>query len=121
MPAEPQPPTLAQAVHRAVQVCEDSGSEALDEMLERFEDADEPITAIEDIEQRLNEALGPPEADEDDGALSMARAVVIYLAHRRDEIDADPIELLALAARAEFRGDPPDHVASWLSAQGIAA
>jgi hypothetical protein len=120
MATEPQPLTLAQAVHRAVEVCEDSTSQGLDEMLERFEDEDEPISAVDDIERRLDERLGPIEADEDDGALTMARAVVVYLAHRRDEIDADPVELLALAARSEFSGHPPDHVASWLSQQGIA-
>ena len=118
MPTEPEPLTLARAVHRAVEVC--SRSASLDELLERFEDADEPISSVEDIERRLDEALGPIEADEDDGALTMARAVVVYLAHRRDEIDADPVELLALAARSEFGGNPPDHVASWLSQQGIA-
>jgi hypothetical protein len=60
------------------------------------------------------------EFDEPDGALSMARAVVTYLAYRRDEIDEDPIELLRLAARAEFDADPPGYVARWLSDQGVA-
>lgn len=120
MPTEPQPVTLAEVVHKAVEVCEDSASEGLDELLERFEDADEPITAVEDVELRLDETLGPPDADENDASLTMARAVILYLAHRRDEIDADPIELLSLAARAEFGGRPPEHVAVWLSEQGIA-
>jgi hypothetical protein len=121
MPTEPEPVTLAEVVHRAVEVCEDSTSEGLDELLARFEDADEPITAVEDVERRLDEALGPPDADELDGALTMARAVVVYLAHRRDEIDEDPIELLRLAARAEFHAHPPPHVARWLEQQGITA
>jgi len=43
----------------------------------------------------------------------------VYLAHRRDELDQDPIELLRLAARAEFHGQAPEHVARWLAAQGI--
>jgi hypothetical protein len=119
MPAEPEPVTVAQVVHRAVEVCEDSTAESLDELLERFEDADEPVTAVEDIEQLLDEKLGPVDADEQDGALTMARAVITYLAYRRDELDEDPIELLRLAARAEFHGKPPDHVARWLTAQGI--
>ena len=121
MPAEPEPVTVAQVVHRAVEVCEDGASESLDELLERFEDADEPITAVEDIERLLDERLGPVDADENDGALTMARAVIVYLAHRRDELDEDPIELLRLAARAEFHGHPPDYVARWLSEQGVAA
>ena len=121
MPTEPQPVTLAQVVHRAVEVCEDSTSQGLDELLERFEDADEPVASIEDIEGRLRDEMGPVEFDEDDGALTMARAVVVYLAHRRDELDQDPLELLQLAARAEFHGSPPGHVERWLSQQGIEA
>jgi hypothetical protein len=120
MPTEPEPVTLAQAVRRAVEVCEDSSSPGLDELLERFEGADEPIAAIEDVEQRLTEAIGPPELDEDDAALTMARAVIVYLAHRRDELGEDPIELLVLASRAEFGPHPPDPVARWLELQGIA-
>jgi hypothetical protein len=120
MPTEPQQVTLAEVVHRAVEVCEDSSSEGLDELLERFEDADEPITAVEDIERRLNETLGPPDADESDASLTMARAVIAYLAHRRDELNQDPVELLVLASRAEFGAHPPEHVARWLELQGIA-
>jgi hypothetical protein len=120
MPTEPQTPTLAEVVRRAVEVCEDSSSDGLDELRARFEDADEPITAVEDIEQRLDESLGPPDTDELDAPATMARALVVYLAHRRDELDEDPVELLALASRAEFGAQPPEHVARWLEFQGIA-
>jgi hypothetical protein len=119
MPTEPEPITLAQVVHRAVEACEDSSSQGLDELLERFEDADEPVTAVEDVEARLEAEMGPVDFDEDDGALTMARAVIVYLAHRRDELDQDPIELVRLAARAEFHGQPPPHVEEWLVGQGI--
>jgi hypothetical protein len=120
MPTEPQPVTLAQVVHRAVEVCEDSSSAGLDELLVRFEDADEPVAAVEDVEQRLIAALGPPEFDDDDAAVTMARAVVVYLAHRRDELGEDPVELLVLASRAEFGPHPPEPVGRWLELQGIA-
>ena len=119
MPTEPQPVTLAEVVRAAVEACDDGNSPGLEDLLVRFEDAEEPISAIEDIESRLDEALGPPEADEDDAPLSMARAVVAYLAHRRDELGAPAVELLRLAARAEFHGDPPEHVARWLAEQGV--
>jgi hypothetical protein len=119
MPTEPQPVTLAEVVRAAVEACDDGNSPGLEDLLLRFEDAEEPISAIEDIEARLDEALGPPEADEQDAPLSMARAVVAYLAHRRDELGAPPVELLRLAARAEFHGDPPEHVGRWLAAQGV--
>jgi hypothetical protein len=49
----------------------------------------------------------------------MAQAVVLYLAHRLDEVDDDPAQILRLAARAEFDGHPPAPVAAWLEEQGI--
>jgi hypothetical protein len=119
MPTEPDPITVAEVVHRAVEVCEDSTSDGLDDLLVRFEDDDEPIAAVADIEERLDRVLGPSELDEDDGAVTMARAVITYLAHRRDELNADPGELLRLAARAEFHGEPPAAAARWLADQGI--
>jgi hypothetical protein len=119
MPTEPAPLTLAEAVHRAVETCDDGTDEgALDELLERFEDDDEPISAIEDIERLLDERVGPRE-DDTAPAFTMACAVVVYLAHRRDEISADPDELLRLTARAEWDGAPPPEVAQWLERRGL--
>ncbi len=118
MPSEPQPLTLARVVHRAVETCDDGSSDALDDLLARFEDADEPIAGL-DVARRLDETVGPRE-DEDDPAFTMACAVIVYLAHRRDEIDAEPAELLALAARAELEGHPPPAVGEWLERQGVA-
>jgi hypothetical protein len=59
MPTEPDPITLAQVVHRAIEVCDPSGTDDdLADFYLRFEDSDEPVTAIEDIEQRLAESAG---------------------------------------------------------------
>jgi hypothetical protein len=49
----------------------------------------------------------------------MAQAVVLYLAHRLDEFDDDPDEIMRLAARAEFDGQPPEPVADWLADAGV--
>ena len=119
MPTEPEPITVSEVVQRAVEVCEDSTSESLDELLARFQDDDRPITAVEDVEELLNLALGPPEFDDLDAEVSMARAIILYLAHRRDEFGGDRLELLRLAARAEFDGRPPKHVQAWLAEQGV--
>jgi hypothetical protein len=125
---DPPPITLADAVRRAVEVCDPDGEDgALSQLLERFEDADEPIAAIEDIEEVVNEGFGRIDVDAIDPhpegmidpAMAMARAVVIYLAFRRDELVEDPIELLTLAARAEFHGEPPKQIAEWLEELGV--
>src|SRR5215469_13715733 len=114
MPTEPHPPTLAQVVRRAVEVCDGSSSDGLARLLARFADADEPIASVDDVEQRLQDEIGPPESDKDDAALTMARALVCYLARRQDELGEDPVELLVLASRAEFGPHPPEPVARWL-------
>jgi hypothetical protein len=119
MPTEPQPVTVSEAMRRAVEVCDDGSSEGLRDFLLRFEDDDEPISAIRDVRDRLDEVLGPPELDDNEAPLTMARAIVTYLAYRRDEIGAPDVELLRLAARAEFDGHPPEHVARWLALQGV--
>jgi hypothetical protein len=49
----------------------------------------------------------------------MAIAIATYLAFRRDEFDDDPHDLLRLAARAEYNGNPPEHVRAWLEDQGV--
>jgi hypothetical protein len=119
MPTEPAPVTLSQVVHRAVEVCDPAGTDPdLADFFIRFEDADEPVTAIEDVEQRMAEAAGALDPEGDLPALQMAAAVATYLSFRRDEVDEDPNELLRLAARAEFDGNPPAAVANWLDEQG---
>jgi hypothetical protein len=119
MPTEPEPVTVSEVVRRAVEVCEDSTSEPLDELLAHFEDDDRPIAGVEDVEAMLDEAVGPPEFDDLDAGFTMARAVILYLAHRRDELDADATELLRLAARAELSGHPPAHVEAWLRERDV--
>jgi hypothetical protein len=49
----------------------------------------------------------------------MAAATILYLARRRDELDDDPDTILRLAARAEWKGDPPEAVRDWLADSGV--
>ncbi|HXB14811.1 MAG TPA: hypothetical protein VNV44_03610 [Solirubrobacteraceae bacterium] len=123
MAADPAPPTLSLLVHRAVEVTELGAPEPeLDELLARFEDADETVGASEDVALTVDEALGRIDPDwEESGPLAMARSVVVYLAVRPEEIGAEPAELLRLAARAEFDGRPPPAVSEWLSGAGVEA
>jgi hypothetical protein len=121
MPTEPEPVTLSQVVHRAVHVVDPTGSEGLDDLLVRFEDADEPLSSglAEAAGQRVAEEAGAIDPQAEDPAVQMAAAVATYLAFRRDELDEEPGVLLELAARAEFDGHPPEHVTRWLADVGI--
>ena len=82
---------------------------AVSEFVTRHEDADEPVRGeLDGLDERL--LWG---ADEDP-PIVMAQALVLYLAHRPEELDDEPDELLRLAARAELDSPPPRDVAAWL-------
>jgi hypothetical protein len=121
MPTEPDPVTLAQLVNRAAEITDPEGADDdVVQLAQRFEDADWPVSGIlETIEQRMAEAAGTLDPQEDSPGLQMATAVAVYLAHRRDELDEDPVHVLRMTARAEFEGSPPAHVAQWLETAGI--
>src|SRR5215218_11063671 len=121
MPTQPEPVTLAQLVHRAAEITDPEGADDdVVELQRRFEDADWPVSGIVDsIEQRMAEAAGALDPQEDSPGLQMAAAVTVYLAHRRDQMDEEPEHVLRMAARAEFDGKPPANVANWLDEIGI--
>jgi hypothetical protein len=104
-----RPLTLSELVRRAVGIVDPDDEDGVVGDFElRFEDADEPVTGIDNLEERI--AFG---ADEDP-AVVVAQAVVLYLAHRRDEVDDDDDEIVRLALDAEFSGNPPQSVVDWL-------
>ena len=116
MARNPDPITLSDLVRRAVEAVDpDNDDPAVAEFEQRFEDADEPVTGFENLEERIGFGA------DDEPAVTMAQAIVLYLAHRRDMVDDDPVDdtLLSLAARAEFGGDPPQPVQDWLSDRGV--
>jgi len=120
MPTEPQPITLFELVRRAVDIADpDAADPRLADLLEQFEDAEEPVTAIQNLEERLAIAAEGADYDIEDPAVSVATAVILYLAHRRDELHDDPDKILRLAARAEWKGDPPEAVLDWLADRGV--
>jgi len=121
MPSNPEPVTLAEAVHRAVVVVDPDGHAGLEDLLALFEDDDEPLdsTSAQIAEQRIAEEAGKLDPQAEDPALQMAAAVATYLAYRRDELDGEPQRLLELAARAEFEAHPPAGVESLLAERGV--
>jgi hypothetical protein len=107
-------------VRRAAEVCDPDGTEdGVTALLERFEDRDEPVTARPAIAEELAEAKGAVDPQDEDPAATMTVAVATYLAYRRTELDSDREQLLRLAARAEFDGNPPEPMATWLASQGV--
>jgi len=121
MPTEPEPITLFEVAKRAVQICDPDDSDAvLGDFLAQFEDSDEPITAIGNVDERIALASEGVDFDVEDPAVQVAGAVILYLAHRRDQLDDEPEDVLRLAARAEYKGEPPEPIRDWLSDRGVA-
>jgi hypothetical protein len=115
MPFDRRQITLSDLVRRASAIVDADGvDDAVTNFTARHEDDDEPVRAILDgLEERI--AWGVDE----DPSVVMTQAVVLYLAHRLDELEEDPDELLVLAARSEFDGRPPEPVHAWLEGNGI--
>jgi hypothetical protein len=115
-------PTVAELVRRAVEVCDPEDREqVLGRFEEQLEDDDEPITAVENLEERLALAAEGADYEIEDPAVSVATAVVLYLAAKRSSGDSirEPHELIRLATRAQWHGDPPTAVVEWLGARGV--
>jgi hypothetical protein len=107
--------TLADLVRRATAIVDaDGADDAVTNFSARHEDDDVPVRAVLDgLEERLDFGV------DEDPSVVMSQAVVLYLAHRLDEVDGDPDEILRLAARSEFDGKPPEAVEEWLERNGI--
>jgi hypothetical protein len=119
---ERKTPTVSELVRIAVEVCDpDDREQALGSFEEQLEDDDAPITAVENLEERLALAAEGADYEIENPAVSVATAIVLYLASKegRAGYDRDPRELMRLAARAQWRDDPPSYVADWLAAQGV--
>ena len=120
MPTDPEPVTLSAVVQRAVVVVDPEGHAGLEDLLEPFEDDDEPLGShgAEIAAQRIIEEAGKLDPQAEDPAIQLAAAVATYLVFRRDEVDLEPRALLTLAVRAEFHGDPPAGVPELLAQRG---
>jgi hypothetical protein len=120
MPRNPEALTLAEAVRRACALVDPDDADPVVGDFERyFEDADEPIRALDDVEARVATALAELDPALANGSLSMAGAVTVYLSYRRDEYGIEPAKLLRLAAEAEWEGKPPEVVVGWLADRDI--
>jgi hypothetical protein len=115
-----RPISLFDVVKRAVDIVDpDDDDPDMGELEEIFEDDDEPVTGVENLEERVALAVEGIDNAVENPAVSVAAAVILYLAHRRDELGADSDHVLRLAARAEWKGDPPESVRDWLADRGV--
>lgn len=111
-------PSVSDAVRRAVEICDpDDADPTLGDLEEQFEDDDEPITAVDNIDERLAIALEGTDYEGENPAVAVAGAVVRYLSEHPGEIDsgANPENTIRHAVEAQWHGDVPQFVENWLA------
>jgi hypothetical protein len=111
-------PTVAEVVARAVELADpDDVDERLGRLEQQLEDDEEPITAVENFEERLAIALEGVDYDAEDPAVAVASAVALYLAQHPNMVDgsAAPGDVVDQAVHAQWHGDPPEAVEAWLA------
>jgi hypothetical protein len=114
---DPHTPTVAEVITRAVELADPFDvDEPLGHLQRQLEDDIEPITAVENLEERLALALEGVDHDIENPAVSVAGAIVLYLAAHPEEFDpSHPAEgVLTRAVKAQWHGRPPKDVQRWL-------
>jgi hypothetical protein len=122
MARNPDPVTLSAVARRAAEVVDPADEDGdVADLLALFEDADEPISGVlGTLDERVAELSGRIDPQEELPAVQMMARVILYLGHRRDEVSDVDADILRLAARAEYDGDPPPLIEDWLADQGVA-
>jgi hypothetical protein len=113
-------PTVAEVVTRAVELVDpDDVDQALGHLQRQLEDDTEPVTAVENLDERLALALAGVDYDVENPAVSVASAVVLYLGAHPNELDSPHPGrgVLTRAVKAQWHGHPPEDVQRWLEAR----
>ena len=121
MPTEPDPITLSEIARRATEIVDPGGADdQVVRVYTQLEDDDRPITSIQNLEEHLAHVEEGADIAGDNPGVAVTIAVILYLAHRRDELEDDAEDVLRLAARSEWAGQPPAAVQNWLDERGVA-
>jgi hypothetical protein len=111
-------PTVSDLVRTAVETVDPQGEdEAIARFYAELEDDDRPVTAVDNLEEHLAMAEDTVvDHDVSDPGVTLVNAVVLFLASRGGSADYDrnPDELIQLAVRSQWHGNPPEDVRDWL-------
>jgi hypothetical protein len=106
--------TVAEVVREAAGIVDPNDQDALVGDLERwFEDDDDPVEAVPDLDRRISGALDELDPEDDHPGLSVAAAVAIYLATRPRHEPRDRDAVIRQAVRVAYGDSVPAAVADW--------
>jgi hypothetical protein len=106
--------TVAEVVREAAGVVDPDDQDALVGDFERwFEDDDDPVEAVPDLDRRISGALDELDPEDDHPGMSVAAAVAIYLATRPRHEPRDRDTVIRQAIRLSYGNDVPAAVAGW--------
>jgi hypothetical protein len=110
-PRDADPVTLFDVIRRAVDVADFQGQDPrLGQLLEDFEDDQEPVSGVDQLDEVLAEAELDVDADGDDPRVALAIAVARYLAHHRGALGSDDAQIVTEAVRWQWHGHAPPAV-----------
>lgn len=109
------PPTLSEVVREAAGLVDpEDESELVGDFERWFEDDDEPVNTVPNLERRLAGALDDLDPEGAEPALTVAAAVVSYLASRPRHTPREPQRVIEQALLLEFGNDIPEPLRSWV-------
>jgi hypothetical protein len=109
------PRTLSEVVREAAGIVDpEDKSELVGDFERWFEDDDEPVTTVPNLERRLAGAVDELDPDGGEPALTVAAAVVSYLATLPRHAPREPERVIEQALRLEFGDDLPEPLTPWV-------
>jgi hypothetical protein len=109
------PLTLSELVREASGIVDpEDKSELVGDFERWFEDDDDPVTTVPNLERRLAGAVDELDPEGAEPALTVAAAVVSYLATRPRHAPGEPERVIEQALRLEFGDDLPESLAPWV-------
>jgi hypothetical protein len=113
-------PTISEVVREATAICDPEGADtAVIGLFESFEDDDRPTTAAEDLQCELLSTVRGIDPEGDSPAALAAAAAAVWLATNPSQADNGD-HVLREGVRLVFEGNPPEPLAEWLTARGVA-
>jgi hypothetical protein len=120
-PRDADPVSLFDVVRRAVEVADPEGGDpALGDFLKAFEDDQEPVSGVDQLDEVLAEAELDLDVDGDDPAVALAVGVARYLAHHRGALEQADERLIAETVRWQWHDHAPEAVLDLVAERGIA-